>query len=121
MSQVSRTFEQKNSWTNPEIVNPTSRSTRKWWQIDPLSFYSGPIQMDPYWSGRVDMTRQAYTGQPDKNERVQRYATPRGPINVVTPPQPPQGFMPTTGQLNFPTPGQDSYKARLPLKRTRYY
>lgn len=120
MSQVTRSFERIFTWKNPEIVNPTSLPTSRW-QTDPhFPSTHAPIQKDPYWHGRVDMSKPAYTGHPEKNERVASYPTPRGAIHVVTPAEPPKGFMPTTAQLNFPMVGEQSFKARLPPKRTRY-
>ena len=120
MSQVTRSFERIFTWTNPERVNATALPTSKH-QSDPhYPAKDASIHRDPYWYGRVDMSKPAFTGHPAKNERVDSYPTPRGTIHVVTPAEVPRGFMPTPGQLNFPILGEESYKARLPPKRTKY-
>ena len=84
MSQVTRSFERIFTWTNPERVNATALPTSKH-QSDPhYPAKDASIHRDPYWYGRVDMSKPAFTGHPEKNERVDSYPTPRGTIHVVT-------------------------------------
>lgn len=116
MSQVKRSFETLNAAFNKEIntyvSNEGTRSTD--------DAHRQKIATDPYWQGRVDGARPAFTGDVNKAASSTVHETPRGPIHVVNPTAPDMGYMPTSAALNFPMLGQETYKARRQPPRTKY-